>query len=184
MPPATPTDLNEQYREFWQTRKLRISELMENRDIVRVAFKRERRKLADVSLVTSEADRIQIIRRQVDFEEELERVAEDLAPFLGPINARRQNAKKPRGKLVDGKSLPQLIVEIFSSAEMINQSEKSAWNALPKAMARFGITLTMIAGSEIAKDRYSYEFRNKTKTLGRGHFHNLLTKCRKSRDSV
>jgi hypothetical protein len=45
-------------------------------------------------------------------------------------------------------------------------------------------TLTMIPGSEIAKDRYSYQFGKKTKTLGRGHFNNLLTNCRKSRDSV
>jgi hypothetical protein len=184
MTTLTPVDLNEQYREFWRGRKLRISELMENRDIVRLAFKREQRKLADMSLVISEAERIQIMRRQVDFEEELERAAEDLGPFLGPIHARRQSAKKPRGKLVDGKSLPQLIVETFSNAEMISLSEKNAWNALPKAMARFGITLTMIAGSEIAKDRYSYKFQKRTKTLGRGHFNNLLTKCKKSRDSV
>jgi hypothetical protein len=67
---------------------------------------------------------------------------------------------------------------------MISLSEKNAWKALPEAMAKFGITLTMIPGTEIAKDRYSYKFGKKTKTLGRGHFHNLLTKCRKSRDSV
>jgi hypothetical protein len=94
MTPATRADLNKQYREFWQTRKLRISELMENRDIVRVAFKREQRKLADMSLVASEAERIQIIRRQADFEEELERAAEDLAPFLDSIKRQASERKK------------------------------------------------------------------------------------------
>ena len=182
---TTPTlaDLNEQYREFWQKRRLRINELMENRDIVRVAFNREQKKLADMRLITSEADRFVIFRHQVEFEEELERAAEELAPFLRVINARRQSAKRPRGKLVNGKSLAELIVEVFSSAATISLSEKDAWKALPKAMVKFGITLTMIPGIEIAKDRYSYEFRNKTKMLARGHFHNLLTKCRGVRDS-
>jgi hypothetical protein len=165
MTTLTLADLNEQHREFWQKRRLRVSELMENRDIVCLAFKREQRKLADMSLVTSEAERIQIIRRQVDFDEELERAAEDLAPLLRVINARRQSAKRPRGKLVDGKSLSELIVEVFSSAAMISLSEKDAWKALPKAMAKFGITLTMIPGIEIAKDRYSYKFQSISTTF-------------------
>jgi hypothetical protein len=184
MTPATPADLNEQYREFWQTRKLRIGELMENRDIVRLAFKREQRKLADMSLVTSEAERIQIIRRQVDFDEELERAAEDLAPSLREIDARRQNAKGPRGKLIEGKSFPQIVEETFSKPELVGLCGKDAWRELPRAIAEFGITLTEIPGNEIAKDRYSYKFGKKTKTLGRGHFNNILTKCRKSLDSV
>jgi hypothetical protein len=93
---TTPTlaDLNEQYREFWQKRRLRINELMENRDIVRVAFNREQKKLADMRLITSEADRFVIFRYQIEFEEELERAAEDLAPSLRVANARRQSAKK------------------------------------------------------------------------------------------
>jgi hypothetical protein len=182
---TTPTlaDLNEQYREFWQKRNLRISELMENRDIVCIAFKREQRKVAYMRLATSEASRLERIRHQVGFDEELERVAEELAPFLRTIHARRQSAKKPRGKLVNGKSLSQMVEEVFSSPEMISLSQKDAWKALPKAMAKFGVTLTEILGNEIAKDCYFYKFRNKTKTLGRGHFHSILTKCRKSRDS-
>jgi hypothetical protein len=183
MTTLTPADLNEQYREFWQKRKLRISELMENRHVVYIAFKREQRKLADMRLVSSEAERIQIIRRQVSFEEELERVDEDLAPFLRVINARRQNARKPRGKLINGKSLSQMVEEAFSKPEMVGLCGKDAWRALPKAMAEFGITLTEIPGNEITEDRYSYEFRNRAKTLGRGHFQNILTKRRKSRDS-
>jgi hypothetical protein len=184
MTTLTPADLNEQYREFWRGRKLRISELMENRDIVRVAFKREQRKLADMSLVTSEAERIQIIRRQISFEEELERAAEDVGPLLRVINTRRQNAKKPRGKLVDGKSLAEMIEEVVANPEIVGLSGKRAWRALPKAIAKFGITLTMIPGNEIAKDRYSYKFGKKTKTLGRGHFNNILTKCRKVQISL
>jgi hypothetical protein len=179
MTTLTPADLNEQYREFWQGRKLRISELMENRDIVRLAFKREQRKLADMSLVTSEADRFVIFRYQVEFEEELERAAEDLAPSLRVTNARRQSAKRPGGKLVDGKSLPQIVEEAFSKPELVGLCGKDAWRALPEAMAKFGITLTEIPGNEITEDRYSYKFRKKTKTLGRGHFYNILTKCRR-----
>jgi hypothetical protein len=184
MTTLTPADLNEQYRAFWQNRRLRINELMENRDIVCLAFKREQRKLVDMRLVTSEAERIQIIRRQVDFEEELERAAEDLAPFLSVINARRQSAKTPRGKLVDGKSLSQMVEEAFSKPELVGLCGKDAWRALPRVLAIFGIKLTEIPGNEITEDRYSYKFHNKTKTFGRGHFYNILTKCRKSCDSV
>jgi hypothetical protein len=178
---TTPTlaDLNELYREFWQIRKLRINELMENRDIVRVAFNREQRKLADMRLITSEVDRFVLLRHQVEFEEELERAAEDLAPSLRVINARRQNAKRPRGKLVDGKSLPQMVEEAFSKPELVGLCGKDAWRELPRAIAEFGITLTEISGNEITEDRYSYKFRKKTKTLGRGHFYNILTKCRR-----
>jgi hypothetical protein len=183
MSTLTLADLNEQYRAFWQTRRLRINELLENRDIVCTAFKREQKKLAYMSLITSEADRFVIFRHQVDFEEELERAAEELAPFLRVINARRQSAKKPRGKLVDGKSLSEMVEEAFSSPEMVGLSGKHAWRALPRAMAKFGITLTEIPGNEVTENRYSYEFRNKTKTLGFGHFLNILTKCRKSHDS-
>jgi hypothetical protein len=160
MTTLTPADLNEQYREFWQKRKLRISELMENRDVVCIAFKREQRKLADMRLITSEAERIQIIRRQVDFEEELERAAEDFGPFLRIINARRQSAKKPRGKLVNGKSLSQLVEAAFSKPELVDLCGKDAWRALPRTMAKFGITLTEIPGNEITEDRYSYKFQN------------------------
>jgi hypothetical protein len=180
---TTLADLNEQYREFWQKRRLRIRELMENRHIVCIAFRREQRKLADMRLITSEAERIQIIRRQVSFEEELERVDEDIAPFLRVINERRQNARKPRGKLANGKSLSKMVEEAFSSPEMVSLSGKHAWRALPREMAKFGITLAEIDGNEITENRYSYKFQNKTKTLGFGHFLNILTKCKRSRDS-
>jgi hypothetical protein len=183
MTTLTPTDLNEQYRVFWQNRRLRINELMENKDIVRIAFAREQKKLAYMRLITSEADRFVIFRHQVDFEEELERAAEELAPFLRVINARRQSAKRPRGKLANDKSLSQMIEEVFSKPELVGLCGKDAWRALPEAIANFGITLTEIPGNEIREDRYSYKFRNKIKTLGRGHFHNILTKCRKYRDS-
>ena len=46
MSTLTLDDLNEQYRAFCQKRRLRINELLENRDIVRIAFKREQKKLA------------------------------------------------------------------------------------------------------------------------------------------
>jgi hypothetical protein len=156
---------------------------MENRDVVRVAFNREQRKLTDMRLITSEVDRFVLLRHQVEFEEELERAAEDLAPSLRVINARRQSAKKPRGKLVNGKSLSQMVEAAFSKPGLVDLCGKDAWRALPRTIAEFGITLTEIPGNEITEDRYSYKFRSKTKTLGRGHFHNLLTKCRKSRDS-
>jgi hypothetical protein len=180
MTALTLADLNEQYREFWQKRRLRINELMENRDIVRVAFNREQKKLTDMRLITSEADRFVIFRYQVEFEEELERAAEDLAPSLRVTNARRrQSAKRQRGKLVDGKSLPQIVEEAFSKPELVGLCGKDAWRALPEAIAKFGITLTEIPGNEITEDRYSYKFRKTTKTLGRGHFYNILTKCRR-----
>jgi hypothetical protein len=179
MTTLTPADLNEQYRKFWQKRQLRISELMENRDVVRIAFEREQKKLAYMSLITSATDRFVIFRHQVDFEEELERAAEELAPFLRVINARRQSAKRPRGKLVNGKSLSQMIEAAFSKPELVDLCGKDAWRVLPRAMAEFGITLTEIPGNEITENHYSYKFRNKTKTLGFGHFRNIIAKCRK-----
>ena len=181
MTTLTPTDLNEQYRVFWQNRRLRINELMENKDIVRIAFAREQKKLAYMRLITSEADRFVIFRHQVDFEEELERAAEELAPFLRVINARRQSAQKPRGKLVNGKSVAEIVIEVLSSPQMSRLDERAAWDALPEAVARFGIGLNAVNDEkDPEQDKYAYSFRGGVKTLGRGHFRNLRTTSRKA----
>ena len=178
---TTPANLNEQYREFWQQRKVRIDELLEISDIVRIAASREIKKAAYVALATSEADRIERLRHQTIFEIELENIDEEYGPQLRAIHARRASARMPRGKLVDGKSVSDIVIEILSKPEIASLNEWAAWDALPSAFALFGITL--IAGptqNDPTKDKYSYSFRRGTKTLGRGHFRSLRTKSRKN----
>jgi hypothetical protein len=184
MTTPTPADLNEQHREFWQKRNLRIDALMENNDIVGIATKREIKKAEYVGLATNEIDRNERIRHQINFHVELESIDEEFGAPFRAIAARRANAKKPRGKLVDGKSVSEIVIEVLSSPQMSDLDERTAWNALPEAVTRFGIGLNAEHDEKDPKqDKYAYSFRGGVKKLGRGHFRNLRTISRKSRDS-
>ena len=66
MTTPTPADLNEQNREFWRKRNLRIDALMENHDIAHIAANREIKKAAYVQLATNEVDRNERIRHQIN----------------------------------------------------------------------------------------------------------------------
>jgi hypothetical protein len=184
MTTPTPADLNEQNREFWRKRNLRIDALMENHDIVGTAAKREIKKAAYVQLATNEVDRNERIRHQINFDVELENIDEEFGSHFRAIAARRANVKKPRGKLVGGKSVSEILIEVLSSPQMSGLDERAAWVALPEAVARFGIELNAVNDEkDPARDKYAYSFRGGVKKLGRGHFRNLRTTSRKSRDS-
>ena len=179
MTTPTPADLNEQNREFWRKRNLRIDALMENHDIAHIAANREIKKAAYVQLATNEVDRNERIRHQINFDVELENIDEEFGSHFRAIAARRANAKKPRGKLVDGKSVSEIVIEVLSSPEMTSLNERDAWEALPKAVVRFGVALNSEPDKmDPMKDKYSYSFRGGSKRLGRGHFRNLRTKSR------
>jgi hypothetical protein len=111
----TPADLNEQHREFWRKRNLRIDALMEDHDIVGTATKREIKKAAYVQLATDEVDRNERIRHQINFDVELENIDEEFGSHFRAIAARRASVKKPRGKLVGGKSVSEILIEVLSS---------------------------------------------------------------------
>jgi hypothetical protein len=184
MTTPTPADLNEQHREFWRKRNLRIDALMENHDIVGTATKREIKKATYVRLATNEVDRNERIRHQINFDVELENIDEEFGSHFRAIAARRVNVKKPRGKLVDGKSISEIIIEVLSSPQMSGLDERAAWDALPGAVARFGVRLNAEHDEKNPEqDKYAYSFRGGVKKLGRGHFRNLRTISRKSRDS-
>jgi hypothetical protein len=184
MTTPTPADLNEQNREFWRKRNLRIDALMENHDIVGTAAKREIKKAAYVQLATNEVDRNERIRHQINFDVELENIDEEFGSHFRAIAARRANVKKPRGKLVGGKSVAEIVIELLSSPQMSRLDERAAWEALPEAVARFGVILNVEHDEkDPEQDKYAYSFRGGVKTLGRGHFRNLRTVSRKGRDS-
>jgi hypothetical protein len=42
-----------------------------------------------------------------------------------------------RGKLLNGKSLPQIVEEAFSKPELVGLCGKDAWRALPEAIAKW-----------------------------------------------
>jgi hypothetical protein len=181
MTTPTPADLNEQHREFWRKRNLRIDALMENHDIVDTATKREIKKAAYVLLATNEVDRNERIRHQINFDVELENIDEEFGSHFRAIAARRANVKKPRGKLVGGKSVAEIVIELLSSPQMSRLDERAAWDALPEAVARFGIGLNAVNDEkDPEQDKYAYSFRGGVKTLGRGHFRNLRTTSRKA----
>jgi hypothetical protein len=184
MTTPTPADLNEQHREFWRKRNLRIDALMENHDIVGTAANREIKKAEYVGLATNEVDRNERIRHQINFHVELENIDEEFGSHFRAIAARRANVKKPRGKLVGGKSVSEIVIEVLSSPQMSGLDERAAWDALPGAVARFGVILSVEHDEKNPEqDKYAYSFRGGVKKLGRGHFRNLRTISRKRRDS-
>jgi hypothetical protein len=182
VPPRTTNiaELNAYNREYWRQRKLRCDQLIAIPGIARLALVQANKLARSVSLATSESERIATIRGSDSFETDLELYYDAVGSTLQAEFNRRQKLKEPRGKLLDNKSLAELVIEVFSDPERSKLNGKEAWKALPGLMAKFGIILIEIDPAVPSKDKYGYEFRDRQKTLSRGHFQNLLSKARRN----
>ena len=177
----TPKSLNEINLEFWRKRTLRNNELLSIPEIADIAARRALRSSTYIGLSPCEEIRRERIRNANNLEIELENIEEEFGLEFHARHQRRLRAKGPRGRIVGDKSLTEIIVDVFSDPEKVKLTGKAAWKLLPDAFSQLDIVLSEVLGpsGQPSKDRYTYAFRGRTKSLSRGHFRNLLTQCKK-----
>jgi hypothetical protein len=172
-------DINEIHRRFWEKRLANINALCIEPYLLKIVAKREAEKARSVHLAMNEATRIERIRNQKPFESELEIVADEFAS-LPIVEAQRQRAKKPRGKVThEGITLDQVIEMLVCKPEYRNFSAPELWPHLFSELEDLELDPTDINSTDPKKSAYSYDFKSKRKAITYGRFANLISKYRK-----
>jgi hypothetical protein len=129
-----------------------------------------------VHLAETDAGRIQRIRDQSSFEEELENAAEDVEPFLATLRAQREGAKKARIVVtVEGATMVQVIEEFVFQPEHRNQPAKWLWPVFFAEIENRGLKPSRLR----EKDAYEYEYVKGRRQLSRRRFENVVSAARK-----
>lgn len=172
--------LNARNAKCWADWNARDSALLAIPEIASLAAEFVEEGMKHLRLSTHPAQRIKRFHQIQSFHTALEAVAKDIVPGVKALQQRRTLAKAPRGILKNGKTLSQIVIEIFAQPQFSTLSAKDAWNQLPDILQEFDILLTeQFDADNPERDKYTYPFRGRTKALGRKHFQNLLTKSRK-----
>jgi hypothetical protein len=188
-------DINKIHREYWETRQVKINDLLTKPHLVAIVARREADKSRFVKMAVSESARIERIRNQRCFESELEAAADEFSSLpvieaqplpiiesqpLPIIKAQRIRAKKPRGKVTDdGKTLNQVIETLASKAEHRCLTAPALWPHFFAALDQLGLDPEELSQSNTRKLAYSYDFKDKRKTIGYRRFATFVSDCRK-----
>jgi hypothetical protein len=90
-----------------------------------------------------------------------------------------RRASRPRGKLADGRTLNQVIAELALSPEHRDETALELWPHLYAELDR----LTLNPEERRDPNAYTYDYRDRRKTITFGQFANVVSKSRRTQKS-